>query len=75
MTETATVQTRGRVTLPAHVRQALQVAPGDEVVFIETVPGRFEIKPNARQAALLRNRPSSRLNVPVLRKPQLELPI
>ncbi len=56
MHRTATLQTRGRVTLPRKVRQALHVAPGDEVTFFETAPGRFEVRAEARTAALL-NRP------------------
>ena len=53
MQRNSTVQTRGRVTLPLTVRQALLVAPGDDVVFIETAPGRFELRARARRAALL----------------------
>jgi AbrB family looped-hinge helix DNA binding protein len=76
MTDIAPVQSRGRITIPADVRRALQVAPGDEVVFVETAPGRFEIRANGRQAALLSNRRSSRLAVSVGRRtPQLELPL
>jgi AbrB family looped-hinge helix DNA binding protein len=56
MHRVATVQTRGRVTLPARIRQALQIAPGDNVVFVETAAGRFEVKAEARTAALLNRR-------------------
>jgi len=61
MQRTTTVQTRGRVTLPAGVRQALQLAPGDDVVFVETAPGRFELQAEARRAALLSRSPAGRL--------------
>jgi AbrB family looped-hinge helix DNA binding protein len=72
----ATVQTRGRITLPARIRQALQIAPGDNVVFVETAAGRFEVKAEARTAALLNRRPTTRLELPVqLRAPQLQLPL
>jgi AbrB family looped-hinge helix DNA binding protein len=72
----ATVQTRGRVTLPARIRQALQIAPGGNVVFVETAAGRFEVKAEARTAALLNRRPTTRLEVPVGRRaPQLQLPL
>ena len=72
----ATVQTRGRITLPTRVRQRLQIAPGDNVVFVETAAGRFELKAEARTAALLNRRPTSRLDVPVRRAtPQLQLPL
>ena len=76
MQRCATVQTRGRVTLPLGIRQMLNVTPGDDVVFVETAPGRFEVRAEARRAALL-NRPRvSRLEVPVRRRaPQMELPL
>ena len=53
MHRSSTVQTRGRVTLPNSVRQALHVAPGDDVVFVETGPGRFEVRARAQRVALL----------------------
>ena len=76
MQRSATVQTRGRVTLPLGIRQVLNVAPGDDVVFVQTAPGCFEVRAEARRAALL-NRPRvSRLEVPVRRRaPQMELPL
>jgi AbrB family looped-hinge helix DNA binding protein len=72
----ATIRTRGRVTLPARIRQALQIAPGDNVVFVETAAGRFEVKAEARTAALLNRRPTTRRDVPVRRRvPQMQLPL
>ena len=74
MKRSATVQTRGRVTLPAGIRQALQLAPGDDVVFVETAPGRFELKAQVRRAALLNRPHASRLEVAVPRRArQMEL--
>jgi antitoxin PrlF len=40
---TATVTSKGQITIPAEVRQALQVEPGDRVEFVEVQPGRFEV--------------------------------
>ena len=40
---TATVTSKGQITNPARVRQALQVETGDRVEFVEVDPGRFEI--------------------------------
>ena len=40
---TATVTSKGQITIPADVRQALQVGPGDRVEFVEIDPGRFEL--------------------------------
>jgi antitoxin PrlF len=39
---TATVTTKGQITIPASVRHALKVEAGDRVEFIEVGPGRFE---------------------------------
>lgn len=40
---TATVTSKGQITIPANVRQALQVEAGDRVEFLEVEPGRFEL--------------------------------
>jgi antitoxin PrlF len=40
---TATVTSKGQITIPANVRQALQVEPGDRLEFVEVDPGRFEV--------------------------------
>ena len=40
---TATVTSKGQITIPANVRRALQVGPGDRVEFVEVEPGRFEV--------------------------------
>ena len=74
--QSAKIQSRGRLTLPANVRQALKVEPGDQITFTETKPGRFEAKAESRSGALLERRPVSRLDVDVPRtKRQMELPI
>lgn len=39
---TATITSKGQVTIPTNVRQALQLGPGDRVEFVEVGPGRFE---------------------------------
>ena len=40
---TATVTSKGQITIPANVRQALQVEAGDRVEFVEVDQGRFEV--------------------------------
>jgi AbrB family looped-hinge helix DNA binding protein len=40
---TATVTSKGQITIPAKVRQALQVEAGDRVEFVEVDAGRFEV--------------------------------
>ena len=39
----ATVTSKGQITIPLNVRQALQVGAGDRVEFVEIEPGRFEV--------------------------------
>lgn len=39
---TATVTSKGQITIPAQVRQALHVGAGDRVEFVEVAPGRYE---------------------------------
>jgi len=40
---TATLTTKGQVTIPAVVRAALGISTGDRVDFVEVEPGRFEL--------------------------------
>jgi AbrB family looped-hinge helix DNA binding protein len=40
---TATVNSDGRITIPATVRRALRVKAGDRVELVEIDPGRFEL--------------------------------
>lgn len=40
---TATLTSKGQVTIPAAVRTALGVDTGDRIEFIENAPGRFEV--------------------------------
>jgi antitoxin PrlF len=39
---TATVTSKGQITIPAQVRDALHVNAGDRVEFVEIMPGRYE---------------------------------
>ena len=39
---TATVSSKGQITLPLEVRLALHVDAGDRVEFVEVGPGRYE---------------------------------
>ena len=39
---TATVTSKGQITIPAQVREALHVSAGDRVEFVEVMPGRYE---------------------------------
>jgi len=40
---TATMTSKGQVTIPASVRMALGVGTGDRLEFVQVQPGRFEL--------------------------------
>lgn len=40
---TATLTSKGQITIPADVRRVLNVQTGDRVEFVQIEPGRFEI--------------------------------
>lgn len=40
---TATLTSKGQITIPADVRRALNVQTGDRVEFVEVQPGRYEL--------------------------------
>lgn len=40
---TASITSKGQITIPASVRKALHVEPGDRVRFIELATGRYEL--------------------------------
>ena len=39
----ATVTSKGKITIPAKVRQALKLEAGDRIEFVEVASGRFEL--------------------------------
>jgi len=51
---TATLTSKGQITLPAAVRHAMKVDTGDRVEFVEVAPGRFECVALARNATELK---------------------
>jgi AbrB family looped-hinge helix DNA binding protein len=51
---TATLTSKGQITLPAAVRHAMKVDTGDRVEFVEIAPGRFECVALARNATELK---------------------
>ncbi|MEI9905492.1 MAG: AbrB/MazE/SpoVT family DNA-binding domain-containing protein [Asticcacaulis sp.] len=41
----ATLTSKGQITIPLSVREAMKIRQGDRVEFIEVAPGRFELLP------------------------------
>jgi len=51
---TATMTTKGQITIPAAVRAALGVEAGDRVEFVQVEPGRFELVPATNPVTALK---------------------
>jgi AbrB family looped-hinge helix DNA binding protein len=51
---TATLTTKGQITIPASVREALGVGVGDRVEFVEIGPGRYEFIAATRPVTALK---------------------
>jgi AbrB family looped-hinge helix DNA binding protein len=51
---TATLTTKGQITIPADVRRLLNVQAGDRVEFVQIEPGRFELVPATRSVRELK---------------------
>ena len=61
---TATVTSKGQITIPAPMRAALGVEAGDRVEFVEVEPGRFEVVAATQSVTALKGLVRKR-NVPV----------
>jgi AbrB family looped-hinge helix DNA binding protein len=51
---TATISSKGQITIPAEVRRALHVDTGDRVEFVEVDPGRYEFVAATRSVTELK---------------------
>lgn len=63
---TATLTSKGQVTIPAAVRTALGVETGDRLEFIESGPGRFELIAATLPASALKgmvSKPARRVSI------------
>jgi antitoxin PrlF len=68
---TATVTSKGQITIPADVWQALQVKAGDRVEFVQIEPGRFEVVAATRPVIDLKDlfgRPSKAVSIDDMNK-------
>ncbi len=44
----ATITSKGQITIPAQVREAMHLSAGDRIEFIEVEPGRYEFIASTR---------------------------
>lgn len=51
---TATLTSKGQITIPLEVREALGVDAGDRVEFVEVAPGRYEFIAATRSVRALK---------------------
>lgn len=51
---TATISSKGQITIPADIRRALHVDTGDRVEFVEVAPGRYEFVAATRSVTELK---------------------
>ena len=51
---TATLTSKGQITIPANVRRVLNVQAGDRVEFVQVEPGRFELVASTRSVRELK---------------------
>ena len=51
---TTTLTSKGRITIPAAVREALGLGTGDRVEFVEIAPGRYELIAATRSVTALK---------------------
>jgi AbrB family looped-hinge helix DNA binding protein len=62
---TATLTTKGQITIPARVREELGLAAGDRVEFVAIGPGQFAIIPATRSVKELNGLFKGRRSRPV----------
>lgn len=68
---TATMTTKGQITIPTAVRAALGVKAGDRVEFVQVEPGRFELVPATSPVTALKGlvrKPASPVTVEGMNK-------
>ena len=63
---TATLTSKGQITIPADVRRVLNVQAGDRVEFVQVEPGRFELVAATRSVRELKGlfgKPERRVSI------------
>ena len=51
---TATIRTKGQITIPVEVRNALNLKAGDQVEFVQIAPDRYEFVAATREVSALK---------------------
>ena len=62
---TATVTSKGQITIPSAVRSDLHLEPGDRVEFVKADDGRYELVPAAQDVRVLRGMVKAKRSVTV----------
>ncbi len=68
---TATLTSKGQITIPVEVRQALNVDAGDRVEFVEVEAGRFELIAATQSVTALKGmfgKPAKRVSIEDMNK-------
>ena len=68
---TATVTSKGQITIPATVRVALGVEAGDRVEFVQVEPGHFELVAATQSVTALKGlvrKPASPITIDAMNK-------
>ncbi len=68
---TATMTSKGQITIPASVRAALGVGAGDRVEFVQVKPGHFELIAATRSVTSLKGllrKPASPITISAMNK-------
>ena len=63
---TATITSKGQITIPAVVRAALGVEAGDRIEFVQIEPGRFELVASTQSVSALKGlvrKPTSPISI------------
>ena len=61
----STLTSKGQITIPQSVRDALGLQTGDKVDFVQEEPGAYKVVPLRKEAKALRGRFAGRVTKPV----------
>lgn len=61
----ATITSKGQITIPLRVREKLGLEPGDRIEFVEVDDGKFQLMPATRSIKELEGRYQGKVSGPV----------